>query len=133
VSRLAEIAVVALVVLVWVTALADVALWLHAQNATVAAAQEAAVTAARADAGADLEAAAQRGQRVGRSLLQASLGPSAGQVDLQVAVDGEVTRAEATGTWPIAPFGRLVALPLHATASLTRERFRPWTGTGSSP
>ena len=130
-SRLAESAVVVLLALLTVTALADVTLWLHAQNVTVAAAQEAAVVTARGDTGSDLDAAATRGQLVGRSLLQASLGPGAGQVDVQVTVNTDTARAEASGTWPIAPFGQLLALPLHATASLTREHFRPWTGSGS--
>jgi hypothetical protein len=128
VSRLAESVLVALLALLTVTALADVTLWLHAQNATVAAAQEAVVVAARGDAGSDLQSAALRGQQIGRSLLQASLGPGAGQIDVQVTVTTDHAQAVASGTWPIAPFGHLVSLPLHATASLTREHFRPWKG-----
>jgi hypothetical protein len=101
---------------------ADFALWLHAQNATIAAAQEAAVVAAREDG------SAASGEQVGRELLRAALGPSAERVQVSVEIGDDVVTADAHGSWGVAPFGLPVAAPLNARAIISRDRFRPWEG-----
>ncbi len=70
-QALASFAVVGVALITIVLALGNFALWLYAQNTVVAAAQEAAVVASREN-GTPLG-----GQQSARSLLVASLGPSA--------------------------------------------------------
>jgi hypothetical protein len=118
-QALASFAVAGLALVAVVAALANLAVWLHAQNAVVAAAQEAAVVASRED-GTPAD-----GQRVARSLLAASLGPSAERVTVDVNVGADVVTAEVRGSWPVLLLGPLASAPLHATATLARERFRP--------
>jgi len=120
-QALASFAVAGVALITIMLALGNFALWLYAQNTVVAAAQEAAVVASRED-GTPLA-----GQQSARSLLVASLGPSAQRVTtIDVRLDADVATAEVRGSWPVVLLGPLASAPLHATATLERERFRPW-------
>jgi len=119
-QALASFAVVGVALITIVLALGNLALWLYAQNTVVAAAQEAAVVASREN-GTPLA-----GQQSARALLVASLGPSAQRVTtIDVRLDADVATAEVRGSWPVVLLGPLASAPLHATATLERERFRP--------
>jgi hypothetical protein len=104
-------------------ALGNLAFWLYAQNAVTAAAQEAAVVASR-------EAGTPRGGlQTARALLVSSLGPGAERVNaINVTVDADAATVEVSGSWPVVLLGPLTNAPLHATATVERERFR--TGGG---
>jgi hypothetical protein len=119
-QALASFAVTGVALVTIVVAIGNMALWLHAQNVVVGAAQEAAVVASREN-GTPLD-----GQRTARALLVASLGPSAERVTtIDVQVGADVVTAEVRGSWPVVLVGPLASAPLHATATLARERFRP--------
>ena len=119
-QALASFAVAGVALITIVLALGNFALWLYAQNTVVAAAQEAAVVASREN-GTPLAS-----QQSARSLLVASLGPSAQRVTtIDVRLDADVATAEVRGSWPVVLLGPLASAPLHATATLARERFRP--------
>jgi hypothetical protein len=118
-QALASFAVVGVALVAVVLAVGNLALWLYAQNTVIAAAQEAAVVASREN-GTPLD-----GQQTARSLLVASLGPSADRVTIDVRLDADVATAEVRGSWPVVLLGPLASAPLHATATLARERFRP--------
>jgi hypothetical protein len=119
-QALASFAVTGVALVTLVLALGNFALWLYAQNTVVAAAPEAAVVASREN-GSSLD-----GQRTARSLLVASLGSSAERVTtIDVRLDADVATAEVRGSWPVVLLGPLASAPLHATATLERERFHP--------
>jgi hypothetical protein len=119
-QALASFAIAAVALVTVVLALGDVALWLYAQNTAVVAAQEAAVVASRED-GTPLD-----GQRRARALLVAGLGPSAERITvIDVQVGANVVTAEVRGSWPVVLLGPIASAPLHATATVERERFRP--------
>ena len=62
-------------------------------------------------------------------LLAASLGPGAEHVTLiDVSVDDNLATANVRGTWPVVLLGPLTSAPLHASATVARERFRPGGG-----
>jgi hypothetical protein len=42
---------------------------------------------------------------------------------VQIGMDSAT--AEVRGTWRVAPLGALVPVPLHASATILREQFRP--------
>jgi Flp pilus assembly protein TadG len=118
---LAEFAVTSLAVVGLIVGVADVALWLHAQNVVIAAAQEAAAVASR-EGGSPEQA-----QRAAQDLLQAGLGAEAADIQpAQVTMDADTVSADVRGTWRVALLGPLVSVPLHAQASMVREEFRPW-------
>lgn len=99
----------------------EFAFWLHAQGVVMAAAQEGARVAAREDG------TAAEGERTARALLEAGLGASAGRVGLVVQVGDDLVAVDAWGTWPVlVALDGAVSAPLHAQASVTRERFRPF-------
>jgi hypothetical protein len=117
---LASFAIGVVALLGIVMALGNLALWLYAQNVVVAAAQEAAVIASRENGTPAL------GQQTAQALLVSSLGPGASHVrTVDIRVDADLVTAEIRGEWPVVLMGPLVNAPLHATASLARERFRP--------
>ena len=119
-QALASFAVVGVALVAVVLAAGNLAVRLYAQNTVIAAAQEAAVVASREN-GTPLD-----GQQTARSLLVASLGPSADRVTtIDVRIDADVATAEVRGSWPVVLLGPLASAPLHATATLERERFRP--------
>jgi Flp pilus assembly protein TadG len=118
---LAEFAVTSVAMVTLVVSVADVALWLHAQNVVVGAAQEAAAVASR-EGGSVQEA-----QRAAQELLRAGLGAEAAGIQpVEVSIDLDSVTADVRGTWRVAPMGPLVEVPVHARATLVRERFRPW-------
>jgi len=112
---------VSIVALLSVTvAIADVALWLHAQNIVIAAAQEGATVASR-EGGTALA-----GRQAATEFLQAGLGPSADVIQqVQVQLDADTATVEIAGQWQVPPLGALVRVPLHARANMLREAFRP--------
>ena len=118
-QTIVEFAMTTLVFLGLVFAIGDFALWLHAQNAATGAAQLAAATAAREDG------TPEAGQLAGQNFLRAALGTSAGRVAMSVQVSADVASATASGTWTISPLGDRMSVPILATATVTRERFRP--------
>lgn len=117
---LAEFAVTAVVMLMLVVSVVDTALWLNAQSIVVAASQHAAAVGSREDgtAGAAEQAA--------WDFLRSGLGAGLTGITLvQVRLDADTATAEVRGTWPVAPLGSLVRVPVHATTSIVRDRFRP--------
>jgi hypothetical protein len=101
-------------------ALGNLALWLYAQNVVTAAAQEAALVASREDG------TAQDGQQRAQALLAAGLGPGVEHVtNIDVSIDANAATASVGGTWPVVLLGPAASAPLHATATIERERFRP--------
>jgi hypothetical protein len=119
-QALASFAVVGVALVTVVVALANLAVWLYAQNAVVAAAQEAAVVASRENG------TPSDGRQTARSLLVASLGPGAERVTaIDVQVGADAVTVELRGSWPVVLLAPLANAPLHATATLERERFRP--------
>lgn len=119
-QAIAEFAVASVVFLGTVVGVIDLGLWLYAQNVVLSASQEAATVGSREDASAAQAVAA------ARSLLRAGLGAGADGIEsVNVQIGPDVTTAEVRGTWYVAPLGPLVPVPLHATAAMLREQFRP--------
>jgi Flp pilus assembly protein TadG len=118
-TALVEFALTAAAFFGMIFAIGDFALWIHAQNAATGAAQLAAATAARDDG------TAAAGQQAGENFLHAALGQSATQVVISVNVSSDVASATAGGNWTISPLGDRMTVPILATATVTRERFRP--------
>jgi|SRR5713226_1690724 len=116
---MAEFAVGGVALAIVLVALVQLGFWLYAQNVVVAAAQEGAAVAAREDG------TAEDGSMRARAFLVASLGPSADRVNVQVQQDADVATADVSGSWPVAVLGPIVHAPIHASATLERERFRP--------
>jgi Flp pilus assembly protein TadG len=118
-TALVEFALTTLVFFGMIFAIGDFALWVHAQNAATGAAQLAAATAAREDG------TPEAGQQAGENFLRSALGQSAGRVAIAVQVSSDVASATADGSWTISPLGDRMTVPVLATATVTRERFRP--------
>ena len=118
-TALVEFALTTLVFFGMIFAIGDFAVWVHAQNAATGAAQLAASTAAR-EGGTP-----ETGQQAGENFLRSALGQSAGQVRVSVQVSSDVASATANGSWTISPLGDRMTVPILATATVTRERFRP--------
>jgi Flp pilus assembly protein TadG len=118
-TALVEFALTTLVFFGMIFAIGDFALWLHAQNAATGAAQLAAATAAREDG------TPEAGQQAGENFLRSALGMSADRVAIVVQVSSDVASATAGGSWTITPLGDRMTVPIVATATVTRERFRP--------
>ena len=67
-----------------------------------------------------------RGTSAAQSLLHDGLGPNAAFVRLVPSQDASTVRFEASGTLPaIFPWGPATTIPLHASASMARDRFVP--------
>jgi Flp pilus assembly protein TadG len=114
-----EFALTALIFFGLIFAIGDFGLWLHAQNAATGAAQLAAATAAREDGSPEA------GQQAGQNFLHSALGQSAARVAITVQISSDVASATADGHWTISPLGDRMSVPIQATATVTRERFRP--------
>jgi Flp pilus assembly protein TadG len=117
-TALVEFALTALVFFGMIFAIGDFALWLHAQNTATGAAQLAAATAARENG------TPEAGQQAGQRFLRSALGDSAEHVRVSVQVSSDVASATADGSWTISPLGDRMTVPILATATVTRERFR---------
>ncbi len=118
-TALVEFALTTLVFFGMIFAIGEFALWQHAQSAATGAAQLAAATAAREDG------TPEAGQQAGEDFLRSALGHSAGRVAVSVQVSSDVSAATARGNWTITPLGEHITVPIVASASVTRERFRP--------
>ena len=118
-TALVEFALTTLVFFGMIFAIGDFALWLHAQNAATGAAQLAAATAAREDG------TPEAGQQAGQNFLRSALGTSADRVAIAVQLSSDVASATAGGSWTISPLGDRTTVRIMATATVTRERFRP--------
>src|SRR6516164_2555047 len=95
-------------------------LWMHAEGIITAAVQDG-VRIASSETGT-----LQQGSAAARSLLRDGLGPSAGLVELSMAEDASTVRFEAVGALPaIFPWGPVTTIPLHASASMTKDHFVP--------
>ena len=119
-QAMVQFAISSVVLLSVVVTIADVSLWLHAQNVVVAAAQEGARVASR-DGGT-----AVAGQQAATDFLRAGLGASVDAIQrVEVQVDADTAVAEVVGDWQVPPLGPLMRVPLHARMSMLREAFRP--------
>ncbi len=115
-----EAALLALLMGLVVVLVAQAAFWLHAENVAIAAAQEGA--RASTAQGSDLA----QGVAVGQALLDAGLGPSGAQVQLNVTEDATSVTMTAKGSWPLllgstGPF----ALPISAEARVLKDTWTP--------
>ena len=98
--------------------LVQFALFAHAQNVVVGAAQDGARVAAAEDRNIE------DGLARARDLLRAGLGPSAEGVSVRGADDGDAVLIETQGRLRlIIPWVGDASLPLHAQAVMSKERF----------
>src|SRR5262249_21042179 len=98
--------------------------WLYTQLVAAGAAQEGARVAAR-----ELATAAD-GQQAAERFLSNSLGPSAAEIPVRVTEDADIVVVEVVGQFPVSVMlGRAVGVPLHVTARMPREHFRPGGGS----
>jgi Flp pilus assembly protein TadG len=94
--------------------------WLYAQFVVTGAAQEGARVAARE------VASAADGQQAAERLLVGGLGARGSALSVQMAQDSDTVSVEIVGQFPVSVMlGQPLSVPLHASASLIRERFRP--------
>jgi Flp pilus assembly protein TadG len=95
-------------------------LWMHAEGVVTAAVQDGARVAS-SESGT-----LEQGTATAQSLLREGLGPNAAFVQLVPSQDASTVRFEASGTLPaLLPWGPAAAIPLHASASMARDRFVP--------
>jgi Flp pilus assembly protein TadG len=99
-------------------ALVQLALYVHAENVVIGAAQDGARVAAEVDRGIP------DGLATSRTLLQAGLGAEGSAVNVQGADNGSTVTITASGSLPvILPLVGGVSLPLHARATMSKEQF----------
>ena len=95
-------------------------LWMHAEGVITAAVQDGARVASSERGTLD------QGTAAAQSLLRDGLGPNAAFVQLAASQDPNTVRFEASGTLPaLLPWGPATAVPLHASASMSKDRFVP--------
>jgi Flp pilus assembly protein TadG len=95
-------------------------LWMHAEGVVTAAVQDGARIAS-SEVGT-----LEQGTAAARSLLRDGLGSNASLVQLATSQDASMVRFEVAGTLPaIFPWGPVTTIQLHASASMTRDRFVP--------
>src|SRR5689334_22076354 len=96
-------------------------LWMHAEGVVTAAVQDGARVASSESGTLD------QGTAVAQSLLRDGLGPNAAAfVQLAASQDPSTVRFEAGGALPaLLPWGPATAVPLHASASMSKDRFVP--------
>ena len=95
-------------------------LWMHAEGVVTAAAQDGARVATRESG------TLEHGKAAAQSLLRDGLGPNAASVHLAASEDASGVRFEVSGTLPaMLPWGPAATIPLHASASMARDRFVP--------
>ena len=117
-AAMVETAVAFPLLIIVALGLVQFALFTHAQNVVVGAAQDGARVAAAEDRGID------DGLARTRDLLQGGLGPSAEGVSVRGADDGDVVVVEAQGRLRlILPWLGDASLPLHAQAMMSKEVF----------
>ena len=95
-------------------------LWMHAEGVVTAAVQDGARIAS-SETGT-----LEQGAAVAQGLMRDGLGPNASFVQLVPSQDASTVRFEASGSLPaIIPWGPTATIPLHAAASIARDRFVP--------
>jgi Flp pilus assembly protein TadG len=95
-------------------------LWMHAEGVVTAAVQDGARISS-SESGT-----LEQGTAAAQSLLGDGLGPNAAFVRLVPSQDASTVRFEASGTLPaLLPWGPATTIPLHASASMARDRFLP--------
>ena len=95
-------------------------LWMHAEGVVTAAAQDGARVAS-SESGTLAQ-----GTAAAESLLRDGLGPNAAFVQLAASQDPSTVRFEASGTLPaLLPWGPATKIPLHASASMSKDQFVP--------
>ena len=118
-QALVEAALVFPILLMSAIALVQFGLYAHAEQVITAAAQEGARAAAAEDG------SVQDGVAQAQALLQAGLGPSAGDVNLRAVDDGQTVTFTCTGQWRLAiPWSTNASVPLAARVVVAKERFR---------
>ena len=119
-QSLVEVAFVLPLLILAATGVVQFSLWMHAEGIVTAAVQDGARIAS-SEAGT-----LEQGSAAARSLLRDGLGPNAALVRLVPSQDASTVRFEASGTLPaIFPWGPVTTIPLHASASMARDRFVP--------
>jgi hypothetical protein len=117
---LTEFVVVVPVLMGAVFTIIGIGFWLYAQLVVAGAAQEGARVAARD--GATLA----EGQRAAEQFLVGGLGQRGTSIPVQIAEDTDLVVVDVAGQFPISVLlGQPVGMPLHASARLVPERFRP--------
>jgi hypothetical protein len=117
-QALVEFALVAPLLLALSLGVLQVVLYAHARDVVTSSVQEAARISA--EDGRNLE----DGYARARTLISAGLGSSLDSVAVNGTMDPDLVRVRVdAGLQPIVPIG--VSLPIHAEASVARERFRP--------
>jgi Flp pilus assembly protein TadG len=117
-QAMVEVALVIPLLVIGSVAIVQFSFWLHAETTINTAVAEAARTAAAR--GGSTEA----GNAVGLSILHDELGSNASLVTLVPSQSATQVRFEATGSLPLYLFAS-TQLPLHASATMTKERFVP--------
>ncbi len=118
-----EVAVAFPLLLITALALLQFALFYHAENVVMGAAQDGARLAAEEDRSLD------EGLAHTQALLRAGLGPSASDVSVTGADTGDMVAVEAQGRLRmIVPWIGDASLPLHARATFSKEGFRATPG-----
>jgi Flp pilus assembly protein TadG len=113
-----ELALAFPVLVLTTLALVQFALYVHAENGVIGAAQDGARVAAEVDRGVS------DGVTTTESLLQAGLGARASSVAVQGNDNGTTVTITASGSLPlILPAVASASLPLHAQASVSKESF----------
>jgi Flp pilus assembly protein TadG len=113
-----EAALVFPLLLVAALGVVQFALWMHSTDVVVAAVQDGARVAS--SEGGNLN----NGLDAAQGLLRQGLGASAARVRVEASEDRLLVRFEANGDIPaVLPF--VGQLPVRATASMAKDRFRP--------
>jgi hypothetical protein len=117
---LVEAAYAAVLLVVVLGLVFDVALWGHAQNVATAAVQDGARMAAAQDGDLD------RGRARARDLLAAGLGSSARLVAVTAGEDSQSVTFSARGEWPVITGpGVDVGFPIAAESRMLKHEWRP--------
>jgi Flp pilus assembly protein TadG len=117
-QAIVETAVVFPLLLVAVLGVVQFGLWMHATNIVIASVQDGARVAS--SEGGTLE----DGVAAAQGLLRTGLGASAARVTIRPSADATAVRFDAEGDMPaVVPLAG--ALPLRATATMVKDRFRP--------
>lgn len=126
-QALVETAVAFVVLLMVAMGLLQFALYMHARNVVTGSVQDGARVAASDNSSLD------RGITHARSLLNTSMGSTASVSFSGYESQDEVTVSASGSMQPIVPFMFGLSLPLNASATVDKERFRPNELQGSRP
>ena len=119
-QSLVEVALVLPLLMLAGAGVVQFSMWMHAEGIVRAAVQDGARVASSESGTLD------QGSAVAQSLLRDGLGPNAALVQLAASQDASSVRFEVTGSLPaLLPWGPAATIPLHARASMARDRFVP--------